>query len=175
MAGACIKRLYHRHPSCMSEHKSLQVFKNDDGTFSGYCFSCGRQVSNQLGEISEEDAEKIRNTQPKTKEEIEEEIAEIKECKYLDIKYRDMDPEDWKYYGVRLGVSTYDGVTPAFVCFPRTKDGKVVSFKVKCFNKKIMWSVGENEDIDLYGWARASKAGSKTLYITEGVEDAQAL
>ena len=175
MAGACIKRLYHRHPSCMSEHKSLQVFKNDDGTFSGYCFSCGRYVSNPLGEISEEDAEKIRNTQPKTKEEIEEEIAEIKECKYLDIKYRDMDPEDWKYYGVRLGVSTYDGVTPAFVCFPRTKDGKVVSFKVKCFNKKIMWSVGENEDIDLYGWARASKAGSKTLYITEGEEDAQAL
>ena len=175
MAGACIKRLYHRHPSCMSEHKSLQVFKNDDGTFSGYCFSCGRYVSNPLGEISEEDAEKIRNTQPKTKEEIEEEIAEIKECKYLDIKYRDMDPEDWKYYGVRLGVSTYDGVTPAFVCFPRTKDGKVVSFKVKCFNKKIMWSVGENEDIDLYGWARASKAGSKTLYITEGEEDTQAL
>lgn len=175
MAGACIKRLYHRHPSCMSEHKSLQVFKNDDGTFSGYCFSCGRYVSNPLGEISEEDAEKIRNIQPKTKEEIEEEIAEIKECKYLDIKYRDMDPEDWKYYGVRLGVSTYDGVTPAFVCFPRTKDGKVVSFKVKCFNKKIMWSVGENEDIDLYGWARASKAGSKTLYITEGEEDAQAL
>lgn len=175
MAGACIKRLYHRHPSCMSEHKSLQVFKNDDGTFSGYCFSCGRYVSNPLGEISEEDAEKIRNIQPKTKEEIEKEIAEIKECKYLDIKYRDMDPEDWKYYGVRLGVSTYDGVTPAFVCFPRTKDGKVVSFKVKCFNKKIMWSVGENEDIDLYGWARASKAGSKTLYITEGEEDAQAL
>ena len=175
MAGACIKRLYHRHPSCMSEHKSLQVFKNDDGTFSGYCFSCGRYVSNPLGEISEEDAEKIRNIQPKTKEEIEEEIAEIKECKYLDIKYRDMDPEDWKYYGVRLGVSTYDGVTPAFVCFPRTKDGKVVSFKVKCFNKKIMWSVGENEDIDLYGWARASKAGSKTLYITEGEEDTQAL
>ena len=58
MAGACIKRLYHRHPSCMSEHKSLQVFKNDDGTFSGYCFSCGRYVSNPLGEISEEDAEK---------------------------------------------------------------------------------------------------------------------
>lgn len=175
MAGACITRLYHRHPSCMSEHKSLQVFKNDDGTFSGYCFSCGKYVSNPLGEISEEDAEKIRNVVPKTPEQITQEIAEIKECKYLDHKYRDMDAEDWKYYGVRLGVSTYDGVTPAFVCFPRTKDGKIVSFKVKCYNKKIMWSVGENEDIDLYGWARASKAGSKALYITEGEEDCQAL
>lgn len=175
MAGACITRLYHRHPSCMSEHKSLQVFKNDDGTFSGYCFSCGKYVSNPLGEISEEDAEKIRNVVPKTPEQIAQEIAEIKECKYLDHKYRDMDAEDWKYYGVRLGVSTYDGVTPAFVCFPRTKDGKIVSFKVKCYNKKIMWSVGENEDIDLYGWARASKAGSKALYITEGEEDCQAL
>lgn len=175
MAGACIKRLYHRHPSCMSEHKSLQVFRNDDGTFSGFCFSCMKYVSNPLGEISEEDAEKIRNIKPKTQEEIDQEIAEIKECKYLDHKYRDMEPEDWKYYGVRLGVSTYDGVTPAFVCYPRTKDGKVVSFKVKCYNKKVMWSVGENEDIDLYGWVRASRSGAKTLYITEGEEDCQAL
>ena len=175
MAGACITRLYHKHPSCMSEHKSLQVFKNDDGTYSGYCFSCGKYVSNPLGEISEEDAEKIRSVKPKTPEEIAAEIAEIKECKYVDFKHRDMDAEDWQYYGVRIGFSTYDGVTPAFLCYPRTHEGKVVSFKVKCYNKKIMWSVGENEEIDLYGWERAKRSGAKTLYITEGEEDAQAL
>lgn len=72
-------------------------------------------------------------------------------------------------------MSERDGVTPDTVMHPYTRDGKVVGFKVKLLNKKIMWSIGGTKNCDLYGWLGAKKVGGLTLYITEGEEDAIAL
>ena len=38
-----------------------------------------------------------------------------------------------------------------------------------------MWSVGDQKDVDLFGWNQAIKAGGKKLYITEGEVDAMSL
>lgn len=168
MAGQCVERLPH---TCGSTSKPLQVFLNPDNTYSGFCFHCHKVVENPYGN-NPPDPSKIK---VKTPEEIQEEIQDIRSCPTMPIKHRDLEPEDWAFFGVRLMLSEHDGKTPYAVAHPYTKNGAITGFKVKLLNRKTMWSVGETRDADLYGWERAKLIGGQTLYITEGEEDAIAL
>jgi twinkle protein len=51
----------------------------------------------------------------------------------------------------------------------------VVGYKVRLIENKRMWSVGDQKDVDLFGWEQAIATGAKRLYITEGECDAVAL
>jgi twinkle protein len=171
MAGQCVEKLVHDHPKCKSESKSLQVFLNDDDTFSGFCFSCHTHVPNPYGD----NPPKLSEIHVKTPEEIEEEIAEVRSCGKVDFQHRGLDPDDWAFYGVRLMLSNFDGTTPYSIAHPYTKEGKITGFKIKLLTQKTMWNVGDVKGADLYGWERAKRIGGSTLYITEGEEDAIAL
>lgn len=171
MAGACVERMKHDDPKCHSTSKSLQIFLNDDNTYSGFCFHCHTLVPNPYGD-NPPDPTKIK---VKTPEEIEEEIAEVRSCPTVHFKHRAIEPEDWAYYGVRIIASMHDGKTPYAIAHPYTKEGKVCGFKMKLISKKTMWNVGDVKGADLYGWERAKRIGGSTLYITEGEEDAIAL
>lgn len=171
MAGTCVERMKHDDPKCTGTSKSLQVFLNDDGTYSGFCFHCHKLVKAPYGD-NPPDPSTIK---VKTPEEIEEEIREIRECQTVPFTHRALEADDWKYFGVRCILSTTDGRTPYAIAHPYTKAGQVTGFKIKLIQRKTMWNVGDVRGADLYGWERAKRIGGTTLYITEGEEDAIAL
>ena len=171
MAGACIERMKHNDPKCQSTSKPLQVFLNDDNTYSGFCFHCNVVVPKPYGDNAPDPS----TIKVKTPEEIAEEIEEVRSCPPFSLKHRAIDPEDWKYFGVRMVLSEHDGTTPYALAHPYTRDGSIVGFKLKLLHKKTMWNVGDVKGADLYGWERAKRIGGATLFITEGEEDAIAL
>ncbi|WJN63832.1 DNA primase/helicase [Erwinia phage Fougasse] len=172
----CVQKIKHDSPTCKSTSgKSLQVWlnENEDGTrtYSGYCFACGVLVPNPYGN-NPPDPKEIHI---KTPEEIQEELDDISTCKVFDLDHRGIEPEYWGAARVRLLVSEFDGTTPNALAHGYTRGGKLVRWKIKLLNKKVMWSVGDTQENDPYNWEAAKAIGGKTLYITEGEEDAIAL
>jgi len=112
----------------------------------------------------------------KTKEEREREILEIhQEWGVFDIPDRHLKKEYLDYFGVKVGVSEADGVTPAVAAFPVTRSGELVSYKLRLLDEKRMWSLGDSGQADLFGWEQAVASGAPRLIITEGEFDAVAL
>lgn len=169
--GQCLIKLPH---SCGSRN-GLQVFEQEDGSLDGWCFSCKTRVANPLGEG------KVANDIPKaqrlrkSKEEIAAEIGEINDYPVVDIPDRRLRADLLKSYGVRVGVSEDDGRTPTFMYYPYYKAGELVAYKVKLLKDKKFWSVGDQKDVDFFGWPQAVASGAKRLIITEGENDAMAL
>lgn len=80
-----------------------------------------------------------------------------------------------EYFGVKIGVSEVDGETPSLHYYPYYREGALVGYKVRLIENKRMWSVGDQKDVDLFGWQQAIEAGGKKLFITEGEIDAISL
>lgn len=166
----CVTKLAH---SCGSRN-GLQVFE-EDGSLTGYCFSCGTYVHDPLGvgKTIYDIPKKQRLT--KTKEEIQTELDEIASCSSIDLPERRLRAKALAYYGIKVGMSQQDGETPTFHYYPYTKDGELTAYKVRHIETKRMWSVGDQKDVDLFGWEQAIATGAKRLIITEGELDAAAL
>jgi len=178
MAGNCVDRLA---CSCKPDGQSIQVFLNEDGTYSGFCYSHdegkGKYIKDPYGTGVKPDPTKFKK---KTPEEIAEEIAEIRSCPFIGNNYRSIPKEDWEYHGVRLLYSEYDGHTPIALAHPYTSNNKLVAYKIKLLEKNAegkrpQWSVGDIINAEPYGWHKAKAIGGRTLYITEGEEDAISL
>lgn len=169
--GQCLIKLPH---SCGSR-KGLQVFEKEDGSVDGYCFSCKEYVENPLGEGKGVKDIPAQKRLVKTQEEIDEEIGFISSLSSMDLKDRMLRKDCLDYYGIKIGLNENDGKTPAFHYYPYTKDGKLKAYKVRLIENKRMWSVGDQTDVDLFGWEQALKTGAKRLVITEGELDCAAL
>ncbi len=164
----CIEKIMH---TC--GHKSLQVFQKEDGTYDGFCFACGQYISNPY-------ADKPDNYVPTptgmSDEDKAEAFREVFTYGHHDLSHsRGIRSDVLQKYGVRVGLSEYDGSTPAMVFFPYSKDGEVKAFKVRTMQEKRIWSMGSMKEVDLFGWEVAKYSGAKNLYITEGEYDALAL
>lgn len=72
-------------------------------------------------------------------------------------------------------MSEGDGVTPKLHYYPYYRDGNLSGYKARLIENKAMWSVGDQKDVDLFGWQQAIAAGGKKLFITEGELDAVSL
>lgn len=167
----CIEKLPHRTDKCNSAN-GLQVFAKDGGGYDGYCFACGTHVANPY-EDKPEGYKPVRVV--KTAEQIQAEIQEINEYATCDLKDRSLRRESLEHYGIKIGVSEQDGVTPVSHYYPYKKDGKLTGYKVRLIEDKRMWSVGDIKGVSLFGWDVAVAAGGKKLFITEGELDAVAL
>lgn len=169
--STCVKKIPH---SCGSRD-ALQVFADEDGSLSGYCFSCGTYVPDPLGEGKKLDDIPKKERFGKTKEQIEEEIKEIEECEPISLPDRRLKKPALKYFGIKVGLSQQDGTTPTYHYYPYTKDGVLKGYKVRHIETKKMWTVGDCKDVDLFGWDKAIKTGAKKLIITEGELDAASI
>lgn len=174
MAGVCLIKM--PHEACGSGD-ALQVFENDDGTVSGYCFKCHTYVDTPLGEGRT--AKSVRDQYPaklvKSPEEVAEEMGEIAELDSCDLPSRRLRKASLDFFGVKVGFDERDGKTPRLVFFPYTKAGEVVRYKVRLLEQKRMWAVGASKDVDMFGWQQAIGSGAKKIVITEGEYDAVAM
>lgn len=150
------------------------MFAGDDGNANGWCFSCKTYVANPYGEPRSASEIPV-NANVKTPEEEAAEMAEIASYGVCDLPERKLRASSLDYYGIRIGLSEQDGKTPAFHYYPYTKNGEIVAYKVRLIEGKRMWTVGNQRDVDLFGWEEAIKTGARRLIITEGELDAVAL
>lgn len=168
MSSAVVDRLPHE---CGSR-KALNVFQNEDGTYSGWCFSCKTYVPNPYGDKPEGYIPPAGFK--KSPEEIQKELDAISKFKCVALPDRKISKDSLAYFGITISVSEEDGETPVAHYYPYTKEGKQASYKVRLIESKKFWGVGDRKDNDLFGWVQACRAGSKRLYITEGELDAVA-
>ncbi len=166
----CVEKLPHRTDKCNSGD-GLQVFE-EDGKYTGYCFACGTFIPDPYGD-------KPKGYKPhvlvKTQEQIDAEIAEIQDYQTLALPDRKLRKDSLEYFGVKIGVSENDGVTPETHYYPYTKGDKLCGYKVRLVEPKRFWAVGTIKDVDLFGWKQAIATGSKKIFITEGELDAISL
>jgi len=171
--GTCIAFTEHKDGKCNSSR--VQVFEQDDGSLNGYCFACDTFVPDPMGDgVKASDIPKSKRID-KSPEDIAAEMEEIGNLTAVDLPTRMIRAKSLDLYGVKVGVSTKDGKTPAYVFFPRYRKGVLVSYKVRLLDPKKMWSVGDGKDVDMFGWELAKASGAKRLIITEGEFDAIAL
>lgn len=170
MSSQCIMKIPH---SCGTSD-GLQVFEKEDGVVDGYCFACKEYVPNPLGDYTLESFPAKKRLK-KTKQEIDAEIADISTYPVEDLPDRKLRKSALEKYGIKLGFDETDGKTVKFHYYPYEKDGELVAYKTRLVEGKRMWSVGDQSDVDLFGWSVAVASGAKRLIITEGELDAVAL
>lgn len=169
MAGVCVERIWDDKLDA-----EVQVFLNDDGSYTGYCFSKGVFIPDPY-------KDKPKDYKPsvvlKSKEEIEAEIAEIADYPVLDLPDRKLKKEYLDYFGIKIGVSEQDGRTPRLHYYPYTslETGELTGYKVRLIEGKRIWSLGELKKTELFGWRQALESDGRNLYITEGELDAVSL
>ena len=163
----CVEKIEH---SCGSH--SLQVFLNEDGSYTGFCFSC---KTFEIDPYKDRPKDYKPTVIRKSAEQIASEIAEINTYKTVGLPDRKLKKEYLEYFNVKIGVSEQDGESPVSHHYPYTKDGKLTGYKNRIIEGKRMWSSGDLKECDLFGWQQAIASGSKKLFITEGECDAVAL
>ena len=161
-----------RLPHTCGSRRGLNVFQNEDGTYSGWCFSCQTYVHDPYGDKPE--GYKPPVGFKKSPEEIKKELDAISKFKTFDLPDRKLTKESLLHYGITISVSEEDGITPVAHYYPYTKGGEVCGYKVRMVDTKKFWGVGDRRDCELFGWIQAIQSGSKRLYITEGELDAMA-
>lgn len=174
-----MSKCFEKLPHNCSEHghekdsgDGLQVFQDNQGNFNGYCFSCGTYVTDPYGS----NPPKAVKPQRKSEEELKAELDEIEALSSLDLPDRKLKKATLEYFGIKIGVSEYDGATPFWHYYPYTDSkGNVQGYKVRMVHNKAMWTVGSVKGTELFGWRQAIATGAKTLFITEGELDAAAL
>lgn len=157
---------------CVEKIGSIQIFQKEDGTYDGYDFATGKYIPDPYHD-------KPKGYKPvfqkKTQEEIDAEIEEISDYRAHDLPERRLRKESLEYFGIKIGVSEADGITPKLHYYPYHRNGELVGYKARLIETKAMWTIGDQKDVDLFGWEQAVAAGGKKLFITEGEVDAVSL
>ena len=163
--ATCVEKL----PHLCGTSDGLQVWYSETSdTYTGYCFACSTYVGNPYEDGAKKPPIKLR----KTKEQIEEELAEIDGYRTVDLPERKLKQYALDYFGIKIGLSEQDGKTPTLHYYPYYSAGDRKGYKVRVIDNKQMWVVGSIEGTDMFGWRQALDSGARTLYITEGELDA---
>lgn len=168
MAGKIVERTGHE----CGTTKGFNIYLNDDGSYSGFCFRCGHHDSSPYRDKPEGF---VRPTTSITKspEEVKAEIEAIQRSmptrKLADRKLRE---DTLRHFEVKVSVSESDGESITAHYYPYTKHNELVAYKQRLVEGKKFWGIGSLKDVEPFGWKQALEAGNKRLYITEGEIDA---
>ena len=168
-----IDRIANKDGSCKTK-RGLIVYAEEDGSVNGFCFACNTYVEHPYGkDIKLSD---IPKKPEKTPEDIQEEINEVLSYPTVDVRERKLRAASLEAFGVKIGLSERDGVTPTDMNFPLTREGNLVGFQVKGLGGSgKVWAIGDCKDVDLFNWENAKRSGARKLIITEGMADSVAV
>lgn len=172
MSGSVVDRLPHETETCHSK-RGLNVFSNDDGTYSGFCFACKTYVPNPYNDKPE--GYKPPVGFKKSPEEIAAEIKAIAKFPSLALPERKLSSATLEYFETRVAVDDVNGEDITAHYYPYFKGDAHVGYKCRLTEQKKFWGIGKIADADLFGWKQAIRSGTKRLYITEGEIDAMSL
>ena len=79
----------------------LQVFLQDEGTYDGFCFACGKHVPDPY---KDKPADYKPQVHFKTPEEVKEELAEIGEYQTVDLSDRKLKKEYLEHFWIKIGL-----------------------------------------------------------------------
>jgi twinkle protein len=151
---------------------ALQVFKEEDGSYNGYCYACKTYVKDPYAQHPEG-----YNPPPPSRKSPEVVQKEIKEALGLPIRAipdRGLTQETCERFGTRVGLDTRNGQDIASHYYPYTNhDGEVDAFNVRICDPKKFFGIGQRKESNPFGWDKRLK--TKALYITEGEIDAMSL
>lgn len=163
----CVEKIKH---SCGSY--ALQIFEKDGGGYDGYCFACSTYEPNPYGD-------KPPGYSPprtfKSQAEVQQELSEVGTYPTVDLPERKLKKSALSYFGIKIGLSETDGVTPNAHYYPYYIGDELIGYKCRIIENKKMWAIGTTKGADFFGWNQAIIAGGKKLFITEGELDAVAL
>lgn len=151
----------------------LQVFLEDDGRYSGFCFACNTYVPNPYDDVDE--GHTPPKPQVKSQEQVQKELTNISKFPQEKLKNERIEEEVVKHFNVRLGFDQETASEVRTHFYPYYKDGVLKAYQVKVLDGKKFFSVGDFSNVEPFGWQQAVKAGGRRLYITEGQKDAMTL
>jgi twinkle protein len=169
---ACVDRL----PHTCGTSDALQVFEVD-GKYTGFCFNpkCLTYVHDPYGDKPDDWVRPVAKLKKSAEQRARELIEIQEEWGVSDLPSRFLKKEYLDYYGMKVGTSEQDGVTPVITAAPIHRGGELVSYQLRLLEEKRMWSLGDSGNADLFGLQQAIASGAPRLIITEGQYDAVAL
>jgi len=158
----------HKNCEACGSSDAQAVYKQENGTYDGYCYSCGNWSPNPYGtNIKEKEQENKKDNQLAT-------LEEIQTYPSIGDTSRSLSQEACLHFGTKIELSTSDGFTPVAHFYPITRRGELVGFKKRTLPKSFS-VIGEGKGCELFGQAVAERHRGKRLYITEGELDAMSL
>ncbi len=180
--GKFVQHVPCTNPGCGSSD-ALAVYKQEDGSYNGTCFSCGHFESNVPGYSSTapNEAERESNV-PSSMSGVRSllTVETVSKCPLLPIPSRKLHPSTVEHYQVRTILNGFDGQTPVAINFPYYIYDNIYNiYRLSAYKKRVLENksfsfIGEGKDICLFG-EQLYISGGKRLYITEGEIDAMSL
>lgn len=166
------KKYVEKLPHSCGTSRGLQVFLEDDGRYTGYCFSCHTHVKDPYAE--KEEGYTPPRPSVKSPEQVQKELDAIKKfpCEaLLDVGLKKATLE---YFNVRLGYDQETASTVHAEYYPYEVKGEIKAYQVRVRPKRF-FSLGDFDACEPFGWRQACTVGGYKLFITEGQKDAMSL
>lgn len=155
-------------PKCPSSD-ALSVYLEEDGRYSGHCYSC----DTPFYRLNPETLEPVETVQEQQYQPTVRTPGWVQENSTIRaIEDRGIRKDIAEYFGVRVGISPSTGEVE-YHYYPIYKNGRLVAYKRRDVAKKEFTVIGKGGTPDLFGQHLVG-SGGKLLIITEGELDALA-
>lgn len=147
----------------------MLIFENKEGERFGKCTrgSCGFYIAPK---DFDPDKYKAAKRTEKTPEQCDAELAELLDCPFKKLESRNIKEAVCERFGVRVGLDPVNGQEVTTHLYPKYRDGKLVSYKLRNLVPKFFYSLGHKAtDCDLFGLEQAKKSdvGNQYLWVVE--------
>lgn len=169
--GTLVGRMAHH---CGSR-QGLNLYEEEDGRVTGWCFSCKQHEPDPLNGNTMEQSGTPRTV--RSPEEIKKELDEISTYPILGLTDRQIGKATMERFGTRVSLDQerQESVAVHYYPYESLTSGAVEGYKFRVVEGKRIRSIGQLKDVYPFGWSQAISTGAPRLYITEGEIDAMSL
>lgn len=169
--GTLVGRMAHH---CGSRH-GLNLYEEEDGRVTGWCFSCKQHERDPLNGNTMEQSNTPRTA--RSPEEIKKELDEISSYPIMGLEDRKVGKATMEYFGTRVSLDQerQEKVEVHYYPYESLDTGRVEGYKFRVVEGKLIRSIGQCKNVYPFGWGKAIATGASRLYITEGEIDAMSL